>query len=584
MERRLAAIVSTDIVGYSRLMGADEAGTLARMKAHRRELWTPVIEKHGGRIVGTAGDSLLVEFASAVSAVESTIEVQQGMAERNQGLPDDQRMQLRVGVNIGEVIVDGDDIYGDGVNVAARMQEIAEPGGIAISDIVRGQVHDKLDAALADDGAHEVKNIAKPVHVWRWHTDERRSSEPLGDVEDKALPLPDKPSIAVLPFDNLSGDPEQDFFADGLVEEIITALAKISEIFVIARNSSFAYKGTSPDIRDVSRELGVRNVLEGSVRTAGKRVRVAAQLIDAATGRHLWAERYDRELTDVFELQDEITSDVVTTLQVRLTEGEQARLRRRQTNNVAAWECYVRAQAHIRRFNRADNEQARELFERAVELDPGFATAWCHLGWIAYNDARFGWCDSSEKTMERAAELVERGLALDADQPDAHSTLGIICLQQRRYDEAEAACAKALKLGQNSGDSCGLVAMMLNYLGQPEKAFSLIQKAMRLSPFYPDWYLGIAAVSHRLLGRHDEAEAADLKRLARNPDNAFSDLRLAALYEQTGHHDKARTHAKEALKKNPEWTLAQVRVSEPYRDPAEMERFIGSLRSAGLPE
>jgi adenylate cyclase len=573
--------MSADVVGYTRLMGEDEAGTHAALKAHRAELVDPTIARYRGRIVKLMGDGALVEFASAVDAVACAAELQRKMAERNADVPEKQRITFRVGVNLGDVIIDGDDLYGDGVNVAARLEGLANPGGIYVSAAVYDQVRDRLELPFEDMGEQELKNIDRPVRVWRWVDD--LSTAGL-DGSENPLPLPDKPSIAVLPFDNMSGDPDQEYLADGLAEDIITALSKISEMFVIARNSSFAYKGTSPDIRKVAQALGVRNVLEGSVRRSGNRVRITAQLIDAATGSHLWAERYDRELVDIFDLQDEITSDVVTALQVRLTEGEQARFRRRQTNNIAAWEYYVRGQAHIRRFNRSDNQQARELFERAIELDPKFASAWCHLGWIAYNEARFGWCTSPEKLAEQAAELVERGLALDTDQPDAYPTLGMIRLLQLRYDEAEAACAKALELGQNSGDSCALVAMILNYLGQPERALNLIEKAMRLSPFYPDWYLGIVGVSQRLLGRLGEAAAADLERLARNPDNVVSDFRLAAVYEDMEQHDKAVTHVKQALKKNPEWTVAQVRISEPYRDHEELENYLGLLRFAGMPE
>jgi adenylate cyclase len=583
VDRRLAAIVSADVAGYTRLMGTDETGTLDALRAHRAALIDPAIAEHGGRIVKTMGDGLLVEFPSVVEAVQCAIEVQLGMVARNRDEPEDRRIAFRVGVNIGDIIIDGEDILGDGVNLAARLQELSEPGGVCISSRVYDDIRDRLETSFEDGGPRQVKNVARPVHVWRW--------QPTAGVARAATPsgrrppsVPDKPSIAVLPFQNMSGDPAQEIFADGLVEDIITTLSKISDLFVIARNSSFAYKGTSPDIRQVARDLGVRNVLEGSVRAAGTRMRITAQLIDAVTGSHLWAERYDRELTDIFELQDEITNEVVTTLHVRLAEGEQVRVRRRQTQDVAAWECYVRGQTHMRRFNRLDNDQARELFQRALDLDPRFGTAWCHLGWVLYNDARFGWCESPSETMEQAATTVEHGLSLDGDQPDAYPTLGMIRLLQRRYDDAEAACARALELGHNSGDCCGLVAMILNYLGDPAKASSLIERAMRLSPFFPDWYLGIAAVSHRLLGDVDEAVRLDLERLKRNPDNNFSDFRLAAIYQEMGRHEEAKARMRAALRKNPEWSERQIRISEPYRDEAELERYVGLLRAAGLPE
>ncbi|MEJ2122981.1 MAG: adenylate/guanylate cyclase domain-containing protein [Alphaproteobacteria bacterium] len=586
MERRLAAILATDVVGYSRLIRADEEGTLERLKALRAEIIEPNIAKHHGRIVKLMGDGMLAEFGSVVDAVRDAVEVQQAVTVHQADLPEGQRIQFRVGVNLGDVVIDGDDIHGDGVNVAARLEGLAEPGGICVSDIVYQSVKGKLEIGFDDLGEQQVKNISEPVRVYRIRVNAAAPAAATafeGTAPD-ALKLPDKPSIAVLPFNNMSGDQDQEYLADGLAEDIITALSKISEMFVIARNSSFAYKGTSPDIRKVAKELGVRHVLEGSVRKAGNRVRITAQLIDAVTGSHLWAERYDRDLVDIFDLQDEITSDVVTALQVRLTEGEQARLRRRQTNNLAAWESYNHGQAHMRRFNRSDHQQALELLNRAVEQDPNFASAWCHLGWVHYNEARFGWCESPEKALEEAAELVERGLALDPDLPDGYSMLAIIRLLQHRYDEADVACTRALQVGQNSGDSCALVAMVLAYLGQPERSLDLVEKAMRLSPFYPDWYLGILGVSRRLVGQFDEAIAADLERLARNPENIFSDFRLAAVYEQMGQHDKATFHIKQSLKKNPEWSLSQIRISEAYRDQTEMVKFLELLQSAGMPE
>jgi TolB-like protein len=432
-------------------------------------------------------------------------------------------------------------------------------------------------------GEQKVKNIKKPVKAFavRLAGGTRRNT---GPSMTPALELPDKPSIAVIPFDNMSGDAEQEYFADGITEDIITALSKVSEMFVIARNSTFAYKGSSPDVRQVARELGVRNVLEGSVRKAGNRVRITAQLIDASTGNHLWAERYDRELAGIFELQDEITQEVVTALQVRLTEGEQVRLRRRQTDNVAAWECYARGQAYLRRFNQQDNAQARELLDRAVEIAPEFASAWSLLAWVHYLGARVGSGESAERSLERADACADRSLALDNAQSDAYAIRGSIRMHQRRYDEGVEDGRRAVDLGPNVADSYVLLAHTLNYIGQPQESIGLIEQAMRLSPFYPDWYLGIAGISYRLLGRYEDAIAADHERLARNPDNIFSDFRLAANYEKLGRHDQARAHIAIALKKYPKWSLAQIRVSEPYRDKSEMERYVGLLRKAGLPE
>ncbi len=583
VERRLAAILAADMVGYSRLMEADEAGTIARQKAHRKELFDPTIAEYNGRIVKTTGDGLLIEFSSAVDAVEYAVASQQAIAEREADVPEDRCIQYRVGINVGDIVIDGDDILGDGVNVAARLEGLAEPGGICVSGNVHEQVVGKTDLAFDDMGEQKVKNIKKPVKAFavRLAGGTRRNT---GPSMTPALELPDKPSIAVIPFDNMSGDQEQEYFADGITEDIITALSKVSEMFVIAGNSTFAYKGSSPDVRQVARELGVRNVLEGSVRKAGNRVRISAQLIDAANGNHLWAERYDRELADIFDLQDEITQEVVTALQVRLTEGEQVRLRRRQTDNVTAWEYYARGQSHLRRFNRQDNAQASELLKRAVALAPDFASAWSLLAFAQYVDVRIGLGKSAGQALERAEECAERSLALDDTLSDAHAIKASICLLQRRYDEAVEGGRRSVELGPNVADSYVMLAHTLNFVGRPDEALGLIEQAMRLSPFYPDWYLGTAGISYRLLGRYEDAIAADHKRLARNPDNIFSDFRLAANYEKLGRHNQARAHIATALKKYPKWSLAQIRVSEPYRDKTEMERYVGILRKAGMPE
>jgi adenylate cyclase len=467
------------------------------------------------------------------------------------------------------------------VNVAARLEGLAEPGGICISAAVFEQVKGKAKIDCEDLGEQRLKNIAEPVRAYRVVLDSGRSRTPMASSPSPAAP--GRPSIAVLPFDNMSGDPEQDFLADGLAEDIITALSKVSELFVIARNSSFAYKGKSPDIRQVAEELGVRTVLEGSVRKAGNRVRITAQLIEAATGHHLWAERYDRDLADLFELQDEITGEVVTALQVQLTEGEQVAIRRRQTKNMAAWESYSRGLTLLRRFNRQDNVRARELLERAVELDPEFAVAWSLLGWSHYNDVRFGWIESAG-ALEKADEFIKRSLSLDDSQPDAHAVAGLIAVIRRRHEDALSYGERAVELGPNIADCYGMLAATLVYCGRPDEALGRIERAMRLSPFYPDWYLGIAGLVYRALGRFDEAIAADKERLARNPDNIFSDFRLAAIYEQTGRHDEACSHVAQALRKHPHLNLRQIRVSEVYRDEAQLDAYLDLLRAAGMPE
>jgi len=584
MIRRLAAILAADVVGYSRLVGDDEEGTLTRFKALREELIDPAIARHDGRIVKTMGDGVLVEFPSVVDAMRNAVEIQRAVTEREAGLPEERRIAFRVGVNLGDIVIDGDDILGDGVNVAARLEGLAESGGICISAAVFEQVKGKAEIEFEDLGEQRLKNIADPIRAYRVLLDGGQSKTPRAKTEKSPSPaVPGKPSIAVLPFDNMSGDPEQDFLADGLAEDIITALSKLSELFVIARNSSFAYKGQSPDIRQVAEELGVRNVLEGSVRKAGNRVRITAQLIEAVTGHHLWAERYDRDLADIFELQDEITGEVVTALQVQLTEGEQVAIRRRQTKNMAAWESYSRGLTLLRRFNRQANAQARELLERAVDLDPDFAVAWSLLGWTHYNDVRFGWTESAA-ALEKADEFAKRSLSLDDKLPDANAVVGIVALIKRQYEDALLYGERAVELGPNIADCFAMLAMTLVYCNRPEEALGRIERAMRLSPFYPDWCLGIAGMTYRLLGRFDEAIAADKERLVRNPDNIFSDFRLAAIYGQTGRHDEACTHVAQALRKHPHLTLRQIRISEVYRDEAQLEAYLDLLRKAGMPE
>ncbi len=355
-------------------------------------------------------------------------------------------------------------------------------------------------------------------------------------------------------------------------------------MFVIARNSVFTYKGRATKVQDVAAELGVRYVVEGSVRRAGNRVRITAQLIDAQSGHHLWAERYDRELADIFDLQDEITQEIVTALQVQLTEGEQARLRRRQTNDIGAWERYVRAQTLLRRFNKQDNLAARALLEEALRIDERFAAAWSLLGWTHLNDAKLGWTQSPETSLEEGATLCEKSLALDDGQSDAHAFLGAIRLHQRRYEEAETIGRRAIELGPNAADSVAFLAMTMNYVGRPAEALGLIERAMRFSPFYPDWYLGILGVSYRLLERYDEAIDIDLRRLERSPQNVFSNFRLAVVYEEIDRHAEACTQVAELLRKNPDASLRQIRVSEPYQDERELERFLSALRSAGMPD
>lgn len=581
--RRLAAILAADVVGFSKLMGADEEGTLARVKALRRDLIDPKVHEHHGRVVKTTGDGFLIEFASPVEAVRCAVSLQEALAA--QATEDtSEALQMRIGINLGDIIIEDDgDIYGDGVNVAARLEQLAEAGGVCVSGKVYEEVRDKLGVPFEDRGEQQVKNIARPVRVYARKgtvTSARESADP----SPVPLPLPDKPSIAVLPFNSMGGDPEQEWFADGIVEDVITTLSKISELFVIARNSSFVFKNRPVDLREIAKLLGVRYVLEGSIRKGGHRIRVTAQLVDGKTGAHLWAERYDRLVEDVFDVQDEITREIATALQVRLTEGEQVELRRRQTVHLQAWENYARAQAHLRMFARADNAQARSLLIKALEFDPNFATAWAHLAWTYLVEGRLGWGKPTEDPFLKGVEAAQRGLSINEREADAWGMLAGIRLYQRRYEEALEGGQRSIELAPNAADLLGMYALTLNFAGRAQDGLNVVRRAIRLSPYYPDWYLGAEAMSLRLLGQLREAIAADLQRLERNPDNVFSDLRLAAAYVEVGDLARGRYHLGQAMLKNPSYSARQVKLTDPFRDEAEMERYLGNLRLAGLPD
>ena len=581
-QRRLAAIVSADVVGYSRLMGADEAGTLAAMGGHRKELWNPTIERFSGRIVGTAGDSILVEFASAVAAVESSIAVQQGMAERNADLPDDKRMLLRVGINIGEVIIEGDDIYGDGVNVAARLQEIAEPGGIAVSGNIHEQIEGKLDGTFTDDGLHEVKNIARPVKVWRW-------SEIAGTGRttstSEMLPLPDKPSIAVLPFDNMSGDPEQEYFADGIAEDIITSLSRLSGFFVIARNSTFTFKDQAINVKAVARELGVRYVLEGSVRKAANRVRVTAQLIDGESGNHVWAERYDRELADIFAVQDEITETIVGAIAPKLHVAEITRSQDKAPSNLDAWDLVMQAIDRISRFTDTDSREAIALLDRAIVLDPGYARAYAHKAWLTIWRAFQGW-DPMEKALASASESVAKGRQFDADEPWIYVARIMVCMASLEGSEAVAAARKAVELNPNFAYGYSFLGVALATSGDGKAAISAIDRAVRLSPrdLLRDEFELFYGFAHFQMGNYAEAADYAASAISLRPGHAYPYRILAASSALAGDQERAVATIEEILGLTPGLNIALATMQSVFVPDDDRERFINGLRKAGLPE
>jgi len=577
VSRRLAAIVSADVVGYSRLMGDDEAGTLQAMKAHRRELWSPKIKEFGGRIVGAAGDSILVEYQSAVAAVESSVAVQRGMAERNAALPEAKRMRLRIGINIGEVIADGDTIYGDGVNIASRLQGLTEPDSISVSDDLYRQIKGKTDFQFEDVGKQQVKNIALPVRVWRW-----RDRPGLSASAAEANPAfsYDKPSIAVLPFTNMSGDPEQEFFADGITEDILTELSRFRDLFVISRTSSFALKGRTANVQDVAKELGVQFVVEGSVRKAGKRVRITVQLIDAATDRHIWAERFDRDFEDIFAIQDEVTQAIVSTLPGRVESAARERIARKTTDNLAAYECVLAGKVLHHRSQRDSNKEALQYLERAIELDPKYAHAhaWkaCTLGqsWV------YDWCEDRDATQAKVAAELEIALGLDENDSDVHRILAAVHLLYDEFDKALHHQARALSLNPNDDLIVVQNGELLTWCGQAEEGIEWIKKAMRLNPFHPErfWsHLGRACYAAR---RYDEALEA-FKHLTA-PDVGQLAF-IAATSAQLGDQENARIVAAQVVSREPGFTAGEYLTSQHYRHAADREHHREGLLKAGLP-
>jgi adenylate cyclase len=593
VERKLAAILSADVKGYSRLMGADEVGTIRTLTAYRTVM-TTLIQQHRGRVVDSPGDNLLAEFVSVVDAVQCAVEIQQELRTRNADLPPDRWMEFRIGINLGDVIVEGERIYGDGVNIAARLESLAEPGGICISGTVHDQVETKLTLQYEYLGAQTVKNIAKPVPVYRVHLTPQvegapgevflplpaRSSEGVAAYA-KPIPLPEKPSIAVLPFANMSSDPEQEYFSDGITEDLITDLSKLSGLFVISRNSAFLYKGKVVKPEQVSQELGVRYLLEGSIRKANSRVRITAQLIDSATGYHLWAERYDRDLQDIFAVQDEVTRKIVAALEVKLTEGEQQRLGRAPTENLAAYDYYLRGLECYALTTEEANAQAQQLFEKAIQLDPQFAIAHAYLGWTHFENWVLGWNQNPE-SLESAASWAQRALTLDRTLADGHRLLGTIHLWKKEYDQAITEVEQAIALDPNCADNYVALGDVLNWVGRPQEAIALIEKGMRLNPQYPTWYLWDLGHAYYLTGRYEEAIATLKRVLIRNPNFMPPHAYLCTIYIELGRTEEAATEGAEFRRLTPQISFAELRQRLPYKDPAVLERVLNAGRKAGL--
>jgi adenylate cyclase len=581
-ERRLAAVLSADMVGFSRLMEVDETGTLARLKTHRLELIDPAIAKSRGRIIKTTGYGMLVEFHSIVDAVLCAAEIQRRMARRNADVPPARWIQFRIGINLGDVIVDDNDIFGDGVNVAARLQMLAEPGGICVSSAVREQVGQRLDdIAFEDLGEQSVKNIARPIRTFRVRLDQGSKGAPEGANDIAvATAVSKKPSIAVLPLVNMSGDPEQEFFADGLTEDIITELSRFHDLLVISRNSTFVYKGKAVKVQEVAREFGVDYILEGSVRKVGNRIRVTVQLIDAETDRHIWAERYDRQLEDIFAIQDEMTGAIVATLPGRVEAARHDRVKHKRTDNMVAYECVLAAKVLHHRSTQADNAEAQRLLDRALALDPNYAHAhaWkaCVLGqtWV------YNWCADRDATFQQVAAELEVTLALDDNDSDVHRILAALNLNRADHDKAAYHQERALALNPNYDLVVVQQGELLTWLGRPEEGIDWIKRAMRLNPYHPErfWsHLGRACYCAEKYGEAAEA----FSRITR-PDHTHHAF-LAATFAQMGNAVAAAAHAAEVLKREPKFSVAAYLATQHYKHEADRRRHEAGLVKAGLP-
>lgn len=580
LPRKLAAILHADVVGYSRLVGENEDRTHRALRT-RLDLIATIVEDHAGRVVNYAGDAVLADFGTAVDALDCAAAIQRTLEERNADVPDDQKVQFRIGVNVGDVIVDRDDIYGDGVNVAARLESLAEPGGICISDAVRRAVGTKLSLQYEDMGKQHIKNIEEPVQAYRvLATDDKGA--PKSTVAEADWELPDKPSIAVLPFTNMSGDPEQEYFSDGITEDIITALSRISGLLVVARNSTMVYKGKAVDIRQVGREQGVQYVLEGSVRKAGNRIRVTAQLIDAATGHHRWAERYDRSLDDIFAVQDDITHQITVEMRVHISIGEKARMLAGRTESVAAWERVLRADELGNRFIREDNLEARRLVEEALDIDPRYASAWTELGWTHWEDSYFAWTESRDRSEQCGMEAARKALEAEEDYPNALSLLGYLRLLRGEYDEAVELTGKAVTLAPGNAENVANHAYALICVGNADQALETIKRAFRLSPICPAWYRMTLGLCHYARDEQDSAIRTFQEAIAAEPGSAWSRIYLTGALVEAGAMEDARDVAREVLRIEPSFSVARWGGLQ-FKNEQVRERIIDNLVKAGLP-
>jgi len=612
IERKLAAILSADVEGYSRLMGDDEVATVRAITEYRAVI-AAAVAGHAGRVVDAPGDNVLAEFASVVDAVQAAVDIQRDLESRNAALPVARRMRFRIGINLGDVIVEGERLYGDGVNIAARLESLAEGGGICLSGTAYDQIEGKLPLTCEFAGEHTVKNIARPVRVYRVRLDASapavpsrrgvpRWAAPVGAAamtlallggggwvgwrwlkppETAGLPLPDRPSVAVLPFANLSQDPAQEYFSDGVTEDLITALSKVSGLFVIARNSAFTYKGKAVKVRDVGRDLGVRYVLEGGVQRSGSRVRITAQLIDAATGYHIWAERYDREVTDIFALQDEVTQQIVRSMAVKLTQAERSRVGGAPTGVLEAYDLVLRGHDERSRTTREGNDEARRLYTKAIELDPRYAAAYLGLSWTYLQSWQFLWT-SDRDSLERARELAEKASALNNNLAGACQVLGQIYVWMKQHDQALAQAERAIALAPNDADGYETLAEVLGWSGRGEESLAAIRHAMRLNPHYRYFYLWSLGHAYYLTGRRQEALDTFAKLLEANPNFSPARAYRAVLLAEMGRVNEAREEWHQAYLLRPGESMASIRDRVPYKRPADLDRLLTAAHRAGV--
>jgi len=586
--RRLAAILAADVVGFSRLAGADEDRTLARLRALRSDLIDPTVSVHKGRVVKRTGDGAILEFRSVVDAVRCAIEIQNAMVERNAGVPDDRRIDFRIGVHLGDVVEESDgDLMGDGVNIAARLEGVANPGAICLSEDAYRQVKARLDLAVSDLGPTQLKNIAEPVRVYSLQVGAAAESKPSAAAENLSeRPAPaTQHSIAVLAFNNMSGDSEQEYFSDGISEDIITDLSKVTELSVIARNSSFAYKGKPIDLKRVGRELGVRYVLEGSVRKAGGRVRVNAQLIDAANGSHVWADRFDRDLTDIFAVQDELTEKITSALKIRLTQSERVLLASGGTRNADAHDHFLKGRELImgNERNREVFEQSVACFRHAVELDPNYAAPYAGLGWAYMLDHQNNWSGKAETSLDQAQRFVDAAIARDDKDPEAYRVAALVSFWKKDLDRSRGEADKALALNPNHSNALVARGNIDLYSGEPASAIPYFEKAIRLDPAQSQWR-HFLALAYFVAGADEAAAAIFKERIAFTPNTDLSRAFLASALGHLGRRDEAAAVWRELKKINPRYSPASHMARTPFRNPADANRLIDGLRKAGLEE